>query len=95
MKKNAYKGVNEKMKTKKGSGMGEKYHDLNNAFVRSEQMKLKSMAGKMPRMDERSFKMDAYMTNNGPAAQQFAKDLTKGLDKDAFPVNPNVDKTQD
>ncbi|HHF7341053.1 TPA: hypothetical protein ACPSKZ_000680 [Legionella anisa] len=57
----------------------------NNAFVRSEQAKMKKMMGNRPGCPPEMKKFDAFMSNNGETAQESARKLTKGLD-DAFPV---------
>lgn len=61
-------------------------HSSNNAFVKAEQMKVKKMAGSMPNEMALSHRMNADMSVTGEYAQQFGRELTKGLDKDAFPV---------
>lgn len=73
------------------SGMGSKQkmlqseHDRNNAFVKAQQAKMVSKAGKAPSLDAECMNFDACMTNTGDKAQSFAKTLTAGID-DAFPV---------
>jgi hypothetical protein len=57
----------------------------NNAFVRKEQSRLRGMMGNRPKMKREMEEFDAYMSNDGEAAQDFARGLTKGID-DAFPV---------
>lgn len=79
----------------KRHGMEEGQHNASNAFVKMEQNKVKAKAGKEPRMEGRYMEFDACMVNNGYHAQEFAKQLTAGLDKEAFPVNPMADKSQD
>lgn len=76
-------------------GMAESQHSSANENVRSEQARLKSMGGKSPNLDGRYMEFDACMTNNGAHAQEFAKKLTSGLDKTAFPVRQDVDKSQE
>lgn len=61
-------------------------HKSSNEFVKSEQAKLKAKAGKDPKMSSEAMKFDGYMCNNGEHAQEFGRELTKGLDKEAFPV---------
>lgn len=59
----------------------------NNAFVKSQQMKTASMAGKDPApISAECSKFDACMMNTGEKAQKLARNLTTGLDKKAFPV---------
>ena len=64
----------------------ESEHDDKNAFVRREQMNVKARAGRVPDLKAASMEFDAYMCNNGEHAQEFARELTKGIDKEAFPV---------
>lgn len=58
-----------------------------NAFVKREQAERSRMGGKVPNLKNEAMEFNAYMCNNGEHAQMFAKDLTKGLDKVAFPVD--------
>jgi hypothetical protein len=39
-------------------------------------------------------KFDACMVSNGAHAQEFAKELTRGIDHEAFPVRQFVDESQ-
>ena len=66
--------------------MGEAQHDSANAFVKREQLSIKAKGGRAPELKEKSMQFDAYMCNNGEHAQELARDITKGLDKEAFPV---------
>lgn len=75
--------------------MGEAQHSQKDAFVKGEQNAMKSMEGRAPMMEDRFMKFDASMMNNGAHAQRLASSLTAGLDKKAFPVNGNVDESQD
>jgi hypothetical protein len=61
-------------------------HSSNNAFVKAEQMQVKKMGGSMPNEAGLSHQFDARMSVTGEYAQKFGRELTKGLDKDAFPV---------
>lgn len=79
----------------KRQGMGEAQHSEKNSFVKQEQGKLAPMAGKAPMMEDRYMKFDACMMNNGAHAQKFGNQLTAGLDKTAFPVNPNVNSMEE
>ena len=65
-------------------------HSEKDTFVKSHQAKYSSMAGRPPEMEEKNMKFDAYMSNNGMHAQELALKLTEGLDKLAYPMNPNV-----
>lgn len=57
----------------------------NNEFVRREQARMKGMMGNRPQMKREMEEFDAYMSNDGANAQDFARKLCKGLD-DAFPL---------
>ena len=57
----------------------------NNAFVRSEQAKMKKMMGNRPTVSREMEDFCAYMSNDGEHAKEFARDLTRGMDE-AFPV---------
>ena len=48
--------------------------------------KCEGKAGKDPRMNAEMMDFCSYMSNNGEHAQEFGRELTKGLDKEAFPV---------
>lgn len=61
-------------------------HDANNAFVKKQQAELKSMGGREPNLRKEAMDFNAYQCNNGRHAQEVARDITKGLDKKAFPV---------
>ena len=61
-------------------------HNSKNEFVKRQQMEVKGMGGKSPDLRAASLDFDAYMCNTGEHAQEFARSLTKGLDKEAFPV---------
>lgn len=76
-------------------GMEESQHDGSNAFVKEEQNKVKSKAGHEPRMDGRYMEFDACMMNNGEHAQALAKELTSGIDHEAFPVRQKPDMSQE
>lgn len=58
----------------------------NNAFVKREQDVIKSMMGDRPVLKAEAKKFNAYMCNNGESAEQFGRELTKDIDKKAFPV---------
>ena len=57
----------------------------NNAFVKAEQMRMKSKMGNRPVMKKEMEEFNAYMSNDGATAQDFARKLCSGLD-DAFPL---------
>jgi len=57
----------------------------NNAFVKEEQMKLKSKMGNRPVMKREMEEFNAYMSNDGANAQDFARKICGGLE-DAFPL---------
>jgi len=58
----------------------------NNAFVDAEGKKILGMMGNRPGMPADCGKMQANMSNDGMKAQNFARKLTAGMDKKAFPV---------
>ena len=72
----------EKANFKKQEAM----HKADNAFVKKNQQALMSKGMKAPKLEEKYMNFDACMTNNGEYAQEFARDVTVGLDKEAFPV---------
>ncbi len=57
----------------------------NNAFVKSEQAKLKSKMGGRPMVPGEMEEFNAYMSNDGEKAQSFGRKLCSGLE-DAFPL---------
>jgi len=61
-------------------------HSSNDAFTKKMQAEQAKHAGKNPVLKPESMRLDAYMCNNGKNAQEFARKLTSGLDKAAFPV---------
>lgn len=75
--------------------MSESQHMESDSFVKSEQAKTKHLAGKPPKMEDRYYKFDACMMNNGEHAQMLAKDITRGIDHEAFPVRQKPDEMQD
>lgn len=61
-------------------------HSSKDAFVKREQASIKAKGGKAPKLEAASLEFNAYMCNNGEHAQELARTITKGLDKEAFPV---------
>lgn len=61
----------------------------NNAFVKSEGMKMKSKMGDRPGAPAPMKKFNAFMSNNGEEAKKSADKLCSGMD-DAFPLNKNL-----
>ena len=61
-------------------------HNASNQFVKSQEAKVKGMEGRAPDLKPEAMHFNAYMCNNGEHAQEFGRELTKGLDKAAFPV---------
>lgn len=57
----------------------------NNAFVKSEQAKMKTRMGDRPGAPREMMKFDAFMSNDGEKAKVSARKLCKGLE-DAFPL---------
>ena len=64
----------------------ESEHKMNNAFVKKQQAELAKYAGDAPKLEPEMMDFCSYMSNNGEHAQEVARDVTKGLDKVAFPV---------
>lgn len=64
----------------------ESEHSATNAFVKKVQAEQDRHAGKTPVLKGEAMEFNAYMCNNGMHAQDLAVDLTKGIDKVAFPV---------
>ena len=64
----------------------ESEHSANNAFVKKVQAEQSRHGGKEPRLEGEAMEFNAYMCNNGMHAQKLAVEITKGLDKVAFPV---------
>lgn len=52
----------------------------NNAFVKAEQMKMKTRMGNRPGAPADMKHFDAFMSNDGENAQMSARKLCKGLD---------------
>jgi len=75
----------------KRQGRYEREHMEKDNFVKKQQRELDKYSGRKPEMKADMFEFDAEMQNNGAWAQGFAKKLTKGLDKVAFPVDGEGD----
>lgn len=61
-------------------------HSAKDAFVKKVQAQQAKHAGRAPKLEAKSMEFNAYMCNNGEHAQEVARDITKGLDKVAFPL---------
>lgn len=61
-------------------------HSSKDSFVKKQQAQLAVHAGKMPNLKAEAMEFNSYMCNDGEHAQEFARSLTSGLDKVAFPV---------
>jgi len=61
-------------------------HNAKDNFVKKVQNAQDKFAGKAPELKKEAEKFNAYMCNNGEHAQEYARSLTAGLDKVAFPV---------
>lgn len=57
----------------------------NNAFVKSEQSKMKTRMGNRPGAPAEMKHFNAFMSNDGEKAKTSARKLCKGLD-DAYPL---------
>jgi hypothetical protein len=64
----------------------EAMHSEADSFVKSQERKVEAKAGHNPVLKAENLEFCSYMSNNGMHAQDLARELTKGLDKDAFPV---------
>jgi len=86
--KDRYDGVKGKESASANSRQArlEAEHNAKDAFVKKTQADQARFAGKAPNLKKESMEFNAYMCNNGAHAQDFARDLTKGLDKTAFPL---------
>lgn len=69
----------------------ESEHTRKDQFVKKQQMETQKYMGKRPMLKNESMEFNAYMCNNGENAQNFAKKVTAGLDKVAFPVDGEGD----
>lgn len=75
--------------------MQERSHAEKDMMVKRGQDAMKSMGGRAPRLSGNAMDFNAYQCNNGTHAQEFAKELTRGLDEKAFPVRQTVNKDQE
>ncbi len=66
--------------------MGHAQHAAADSFVKREQNAVKPFAGKDPKLAPKYENFNAEMVSTGEHAQDFARSLTAGLDKKAFPV---------
>jgi hypothetical protein len=66
-------------------------HAGKDAFVKRQQAEMDKYSGHKPELKNDMFEFNANMQNTGEWAQGFAKKLTKGLDKVAFPVDGEGD----
>lgn len=64
----------------------ESEHMAHNAHVKKVQAEQSRHAGREPKLQSESMHMGPYMCINGEHAQEVAREVTKGLDKVAFPV---------
>jgi hypothetical protein len=62
-------------------------HSAKNQFVKKVQNEQSRHGGRSPNLKGEAMEFNAYMCNNGEHAQMLAKEITKGLDKVAFPVD--------
>ena len=66
-------------------------HSAKNAFVKKVQSEQDRHAGRKPDLKGEAMHFNAYMCNNGAHAQAFGKELTRGIDNVAFPVDGEGD----
>lgn len=64
----------------------ESEHASKDNFVKSVENSQSKHAGKAPNLKKEDMKFNAQMMNTGEHAQEFARSLTKGLDKVAYPL---------
>jgi hypothetical protein len=62
-------------------------HSAKNQFVKKVQSEQARHAGRSPKLKGESMDFNAYMCNNGEHAQMLGKELTRGIDTVAFPVD--------
>lgn len=86
--KNRYDGVpgKEAMTQAMRQRRFESEHNENDAFTKKVQAEQAKFAGKNPVLKKEDMQFNANMMNTGIHAQEFAKELTRDLDKVAFPV---------
>ena len=61
-------------------------HSMTNEFVKKVQNEQGKHAGRPPNLRPEAMEFNAYQCNNGEHAQELAVEITRGLDKVAFPV---------
>jgi len=61
-------------------------HSAKDAFVKKVQAQQAMHQGRAPVLKAEAMHFNAYQCNNGMHAQEVARDITKGLDKVAFPL---------
>lgn len=69
----------------------EREHSAKDQFVKQQQASRVKMDGRAPNLKEEAMRFNAYQCNDGYHAQRFAKELTVGLDKMAYPVDGEGD----
>lgn len=66
-------------------------HAGKNEFVKKVQNEQARHGGRAPDLKPESMHFNAYMCNNGVHAQKLGKELTKGLDPVAYPMDGEGD----
>ena len=87
--KSRYDGIpgKEAGRLSKMDRMYQSEHSESNSFVKKGQNALESLGMKKEvHLNEKYMRMDQCMISDGEHAQKFARELTGGLDKKAFPV---------
>lgn len=86
--KSRYDGApgKEAMNAKVRQNRFEAEHSATNQFVKKVQNEQAMHGGRAPNLPEAAMHFNAYQCNNGAHAQDLAVEITKGLDKVAFPV---------
>lgn len=75
------------MSIKSQAKQNERMANANDAFAKRVNEAQAKLGGKPAKLDNKYCYLDAQMVNNGEHAQRFARQVTKGLDKKAFPVD--------
>jgi hypothetical protein len=58
----------------------------NDEFVKRVEAEQSRHGGRIPNINPEMMDFCSYMSNNGEHAQELARDITKGMDKVAFPL---------
>lgn len=75
------------MSIKSNANANQRMANANDAFAKRFNEQQARLGAKPAKLDNKYCYFDAQMMNNGEHAQEFARKLTQGLDKKAFPVD--------